>query len=327
MINSVLIEVRPLLRACNVCITLKETSTDNLKINIQKNSITLNESTTVNFPDFEFEPLTMTGLNLKNKYVTFRVQINGEFERFEKETAGAPAPFLENNPYKIKCKCGNVLADDIVFNRVLPLPSSNWDASDAFCHADDFSPSVTPRPRDCLYGSNFIVISDELLPLIKNGRKIVKCERCLGVLGTHEKDFFKFWNVGIVLPFEDLTPLEEFFKLIRNAVSESLSIFTKLLIECREIDNYLMMCVMDKRLLLYESGDGLVLKKSNVLKLSYTYQTFKNGDVKKWEGETFVQHLEVSEKVLRCGFEFLVNTSRKIPPMFNMVNGEFLAYL
>lgn len=328
MISSVLIEARPRLRACNICITLKESVTSDLKISLQKMKINLikgDEKFLINFVGFEVEPLTMTGLSLKNKYITFRVQIDCEFDSVVKKIESVAAPLLNNTPNRIKCRCGNLLSKEIVFDRVLPLPSNNWDSTDVFCHAHGYKlPEITPRMNDCLYGNNFIMINDKI---INNGEKFVKCNRCSKIIGVHQKDFLKIWTVNLILPFENLSPLEEFLKLISNAVAESLSIFVKLLIECQEIDNYLLLCVMDKQLLLYEAEDDLILKKRSAMKLSYSYHTSSNENVKKWEDETFVQHLLVSQCVLTAGFEYLLRTSRKIPPLFNMANGEFLAYL
>lgn len=104
-------------------------------------------------------------------------------------------------------KCRKPLTDFLKFERVLELPSENWEESELFCHMhDDSRPdngNTEQRPHDLLYGQYYFVVKRQLVmgAVTLRGR-FVDCS-CGAELGehNHRSDTLKFWNEMILFTY------------------------------------------------------------------------------------------------------------------------------
>lgn len=328
MIQSVLIEIRPGLRTCSVCIVLKEELRD-AHVRVRRDMVVLRvqgQELTVPFGDLKVEPLTITCFNVEKQCVNFRVGVETCPKVEKAPRVKRVLPVDVNEVTKLSCKCGCPVTDEVVFKRVLPLPSHGLEVADMFCHYDNHtSTSLTPKPTDCLYGLHYLSVNKELLRNVKL-TSLIKCRRCLSALGLSKKDAVQLWNSCLHLPHENLSPVDEFKRIVQNAVEESFMIFLKIFLECVENNNGLLISVMDKQLIISRSEENLSLKNYNVLKIKYEY--FKaSSNLKRLLAKEDVQCIEVSGRVLNEGFDFLMKSTESMPPMFRAVDGELMAYL
>ncbi|KAL0273893.1 UNVERIFIED_CONTAM: hypothetical protein PYX00_006464 [Menopon gallinae] len=328
MIQSVLIEIRPGLRTCSVCIVLKDELKD-ARVRVRNDKAVLrvdDQELTIPFGDLKVEPLTMTCFSVEKRCVNFRVGVESCPKIEQSPRVKRVLPVHVNEVTKLLCKCGCPITDDVVFKRVLPLPSHGLEVADMFCHYDNhMTTSLTPRTNDCLYGIHYISVNRELLKNVKL-TSLIKCRRCFACLGLCKKDAVQLWNSCLDLPHENLSPVEEFKRIVRNAVEESFMIFLKIFLECVENNNGLLISVMDKQLIVARSEENLKLRTSNVLKIKYEYHK-TNPNLKRLLEKEDIQCIEVPSIVMNEGFEFLMKSTEAIPPMFRTVDGELMAYL
>lgn len=282
IVKSVIIELRPLLRCCNIFLmTSQLVVQDRLKITIRpdcivvsysqfpekceerkyarKRRISRKDSTSSceSYSDSEDEivgynkfmdmkpfckmvPGSLSNLKIETNSLSFRVltepsgpNCSGSFfnEVLNANVDSGHALIASSNERQIinleknerisfHCaNCSNKITKDhkdfdVVFERILELPSENMDMSEWFCHGtngkhchsekknaaclnsnySNFKPSVT----DLYYGvCYFVVDSSNFIDNFKKfneKRDLIHCNRCLSCLGSKKDEAFKFWN-------------------------------------------------------------------------------------------------------------------------------------
>ncbi|NXW17075.1 UBE3D ligase, partial [Circaetus pectoralis] len=106
--------------------------------------------------------------------------------------------------YVFYCQsCGDIIAEDQKFLRVLPLPSENWSAlvEEWCCHPNPFARSTLhPQHGDCFLGDTFFLLNsgNESHKSKENTRVI--CKRCKTMLGeTVSSDTIKYYVTEVII--------------------------------------------------------------------------------------------------------------------------------
>ena len=153
-----------------------------------------------------------------------------------------------NVSYRLECNsCQTPLTDALVFQRVLPLPSSSWKdaASDWYCHqhshdGEEKKPVVDnlePKSTDCLFSSYYCSISTHHLKneyLNKEG-KCFRCLKCATEIASFVDGHIHLWCHAVSFVEEEnaaqttqlVTPLEAIQLAIIDALEEDTSFFSR----------------------------------------------------------------------------------------------------
>ncbi|XP_063698392.1 uncharacterized protein LOC134829293 [Culicoides brevitarsis] len=270
-ISNIIIEKRPRLQCANFFITFTENfvQQDAVKLNVSADKLV------IRFDDREFlvklsdhlqlHTKTLSQLIIKKNYVSFRINTN--MENFTSEVlevhpttnANNNSYLLEsgltlNTPYKVHCSnCTNILTpDEVIFGRILELPSENMDMSEWFCHKhgtcgaseavsdtnndesrfydesieDKFnSNKFKPGTKDIFYGNYFGLFNMKLFKNVRIKGKLVYCRRCFQFLGEltnlKYKDAIKVWNDTVnfeKIPSGDTIFLFDNTSLLKNFI-------------------------------------------------------------------------------------------------------------
>lgn len=381
MMHSVIVEMRPHLQACNVFIVTKECldQKDSIKINIKTSGVEVKWLShmcemvqVINLNDCKLKPLSLSTLEVQKNSLSFRIQtepvvnIMGSFfseilpfHQNSDVTKNGTEKLLTScistdRPCQLACKCcGKVVSkQDILFTRVLPLPSSiPWEVSDWFCHQPSgFSNMqhsvVAPKETDCFYDMCHILLSSSLLNT-RNGQ-VVRCSRCMAWLGTCvSSTAVKLWNCTISYEGNiNSLALEDFIYTVKKAFKNSFGMMCRLVLETRfseDDSQYLLLWAMDKNLDVLVSineddfscvkdsvGKVIMeckLKVKKTMKLLYMYHKDCDSMVKTWQNDYNVQCVEVAKQMFTEGLEYLVRGTQFIPAPYKLTNGFFVTYL
>ncbi|XP_026681263.1 uncharacterized protein LOC113468503 [Diaphorina citri] len=124
------------------------------------------------------------------------------FDYNAKNTSYSPCVTLGESTSLVCKSCrACVTGEPLCFQRILPLPSDSWDASDMFCHAHhgdtEVQCSIQPKRADLLYGAYNFILSQRYVTLsnVNMGRRVVSCDQCEAWLGTkHGESHITLWN-------------------------------------------------------------------------------------------------------------------------------------
>lgn len=325
MIKSIWIEIRPALKCGQVCVVLKKKLTCEVQITIRKSELLLkigSRSFLILFEEFNVEPLTMTSLTRTNKFLSFRIQLECQIKIQSVLPPKLNVPVLKKKKSALFCQCYNPLTKEIIFDRVLPLPSSDFNLSNMFCHNSESSlPEniLSPKSNDCFYSDHCIVVSEEILLGCKKKGKYLKCNRCLASIGTCSEKSLHFWITSLKPAFETHTPLEQFKYYLKKAVSDVLVMFPQILFESEEDKCYLLVIVIDKNLILSKSEENLELKSNQVIKLKFKYHFFFDAEIEFFKNDSFNicnNIIQVGKSFLEFCLKYLIECSKNIPPIF-----------
>jgi hypothetical protein len=258
-----------------------------------------------------------------------------------------------DRPCQLACKCcGKVLSkQDILFKRVLPLPSSaSWEISDWFCHQHTCASSMqhsvlAPKETDCLYGMCYILVSASVI----NGRneQVIRCNRCLAWLGTcTNSKAFKLWNCTTSYEGNNnATALEDFIYTVKQAFKKSCTMNCRLILETKlseENSQYLLLWVMDKSLDILVGADEYIshkeenagkvimeckLKVKRTMKLLYMHRKCCDSMVTTWQDDCNVECIEIAKPMFTEGLAYLLRGTEVIPPPYKLTNSFFVTYL
>lgn len=328
MIESVWIEIRPVLRSCHICIVFKKKFDFSIKVKIKKSEIVIENSgklCSVAFEDFVLEPLTAGGFNVKNNLFCFRIQVECNVNVPKKSHLNiTPAVANCTNLY---CKCFNSLTKETKFKRILPLPNTDCNMADMFCHFKGTTESfgnLFPKIDDCFYSNNNIIVNEELVVNCTKKKKFYKCNRCLNTVGISKNKSVQFWLSNLELSHLNKTLSEILLFFIQKAISESLSMFPQILMESEEVSCYLLIIVVDKNLILSMCSNNLKLSTKQVVKVKYKYYTHMDQEIKSVKNEQFgtLSHILVPNNFLEFTLKYLVENSEKIPTIFSKMEND-----
>ncbi|KAI5704914.1 hypothetical protein M8J75_009995 [Diaphorina citri] len=171
------------------------------------------EVTIVNIPGVDLKPNSVSNFTLldNGEGTYFRIQTSkcmtpaaatSLFDYNAKNTSYSPCVTLGESTSLVCKSCrACVTGEPLCFQRILPLPSDSWDASDMFCHAHhgdtEVQCSIQPKRADLLYGAYNFILSQRYVTLsnVNMGRRVVSCDQCEAWLGTkHGESHITLWN-------------------------------------------------------------------------------------------------------------------------------------
>lgn len=271
-----------------------------------------------------------------------------------------------NENLKIVCSnCSNAISNkEIIFERILELPSANLDMSEWFCHNHSHGNSsqndvaLKPLKNDFLYRLTYFVIDVSNLAQKTNKfnskRDIYHCNRCLAWLGMKEKDRVKFFNSEVRFSNNDNEKqvfthksdvknvhINDFIYTIEKMTKEfnlglQYTVMCKIVLECTisaTNKQYLMIWIMDKELQVLRNfgerifNDKILLKSTILTKILYKLELSLNEEVESWLADPTVVSTDVSKNMFSQGLEHLQNMSLKVPESFRYTNGYCVSYL
>jgi hypothetical protein len=226
MLSSILIELRPRLRACQVHINflnpLPEEDVALFQASIlDPNFIKLNISNapfTLNLTSADLVLNTMSSFIKDKLSLSFRVQtsplsINGSFAREMLLVSPTTVPISTVIPnidtkYDIFCRnCGCRFVIDLELKRVLPLPSTSWRELEWFCHKHDgddqkSSSLLSPGETDCFYTTGtWLLHAPSVLANADFKEDSICCSFCSNQLGVLQEDTATLWKFAVVWYF------------------------------------------------------------------------------------------------------------------------------
>ena len=354
MTCKVVAEFRPRLQACQFYIKA-EIPPESTRLSVLSKSIILNCENIlieISLDNMQVIPDSVSGLTGKGGSFCFRVQTDSksiwgsfktevlELKKTLKKSEKYIPPIELHKPLEIYCRCcSNKLSDKpITFNRLLPLPSSNLEAADLFCHQhdnDNLKVMTDPKQNDCLYGSYFIKLDASYLNKCET---ILHCSRCLSWLGLRERNSVQLWNSTIsfnrnVSSTQDEIALSDFIAIVKEMSEEMIGLSCKILLQCTLSSmetHYLLLWVMEKNLQLLTSDEfsyPIILKENTVIKLLFKFETANTPMVNSWLKDIYTVNIEVSKQMLVEGLKHLQIMTSYIPEDYRITNEMYVSYI
>lgn len=225
-LSSVLVEIRHRLRACQFHVKfrtpLSEETLSALQVLIPNpNCVEFKAPDcyfTFDFKSAELVPNTISSLVKNQFHVSFRIHtnpdtINGSFTREILLASQNIVPSISipstNKEYDIYCRhCGSRCGIDVMFKRVLPLPSTSWQEVDWYCHKHDgedkSSSRLAPSEADCFYSTGlWLLHAPTALAKATFEGKSILCHYCNYQLGVLDDETATLWNFAILWMMED----------------------------------------------------------------------------------------------------------------------------
>lgn len=337
MIKSVCIEIRSTLKSCQGCIVFKQKIDSEVNLKLKKSELQLEvcgKCILIKFENFIVEPLTLTNLKIKGRYLSFRVQGNFAFQPQSIKTPKLSPPTFDIKMTGLECMCHNIITSGSNFNRILPLPSSKFNPCDVFCHFHGGKAEenyLSPKVDDCFYSDNFIMINGAIINGCIKRNRFLKCQRCLVCVGTWSENNAKLWTA--CLRNFNITEMEQLLYFVKKAVSDPYTMFPKLLFECEENNSYLSIVVMDKSLTVtmfqQEQQELISLKACQVVKVKYDFYSSYNSKVKFLEKDPFhsLHQIQVHKPFIEFSVKYLISGSKNIPSLFSKIDRDCMTYL
>ena len=363
--ESVNLELRPRLRSLSAYISLENNiDTSTIKVKLLEDVIEIRvEDQTYILPliNAKLLPSSLSSLGITNRWISFRIQtqpssIYGKFEtEVIKNDDKSNGDFINNSekielpPKNTDCKlfcscCKNEITKIVSFQRVLPLPSSDCDPQEWFCHkhGDEEPFSLDPKESDLFYSVNYLVLNKNVfIDSLKLRNSLINCNRCFSILGSlhgKESKSMKIWNCCIeykTLSNESAikraaSPLSDFLLTVKD--SAELTLGEKILLEAQDENSlhYILLRPMEAKLnILTEDKINSVdqtikLKSSFVVKVLYKYgvtiKTTKHNDPN-------VKYCEVALPSILAGMDKLVSSSTRFPPAYRKAEDFYIGYL
>ncbi|XP_046818260.1 uncharacterized protein LOC124423928 [Vespa crabro] len=353
------IELRPRLRSCTVFLFMQKSITlDKVQIKLLEASIMLSigeNVTYITIPNIKIVPTSLSSLSVIDKWVCFRLHtqpLDSEFGSFQREfitdtktqfnTLESKKKINKNSKCTILCTCcKNVFCNKLYFQRVLPLPSVDFDPSEWFCSKKDidFMSLLHPNELDLFYGPFFSIINSNVFYNYRKNKKDILCNRCLSNVGIQNKDSsFKIWDCCInykletdeIIIEEVSNPLHDFITIIKNFINNNT--FGEIILECLldKQSHYIVIKPMDIRLGILTEGnikcndDKINLKEAFVTKVLYKYGTDKMILPK---DSINAKNYEVSLSMIEAAFNYLLLSTKRFPKHYKTIEDYYIGYI
>lgn len=344
----IIIEVRPRLQSCHIYYLPNWPSRgQQFSVDVQISAITIKSSQSeevFTFDHLKLKPIVLNGLKADDSnIVTWRVQSSDSVNSCDVTDNSKFIPNVScHQNVQIMCRACHsaLLKKDVFFDRILPLPSSDFNSGDLFCHEccnGEFVDKlkVFPKNNDLLYSNYFFKINCDLLCGVKTflSKDRVHCAQCQALLGSKESDdvSVKFWNCTVAFSCDDsiVTPEGDFISAVKSTVHDNLGPICKMVIKHKSVPpEYLLLCVMDQYLPLFISTDSSnKLITLNVMKLMYLHKIGSSEIVSKWEKDINTHTVDVAEVMFTEGFQYLEQCNKMFPIIFRQVNDMNISYL
>uniref|UniRef100_A0A1B6IWT6 E3 ubiquitin-protein ligase E3D n=1 Tax=Homalodisca liturata TaxID=320908 RepID=A0A1B6IWT6_9HEMI len=349
---QVVIEIRPRLHICHMYYHVKENKNEEKDqqpycLEAQSSSITMKcdlwEQTFV-FDSVKIKPTIIQGLMQdEGNVITCRLQILAAIDESKEETTAKFVPsVVKDSPTQISCKhChSDLLKEETRFTRILPLPTSDFDPGDLFCHThghEDLESKhcLYPRQYDFLYNNFSFRIHGDVLCGSKTmcESNAVYCRGCELRVGSKDRNAVKIWNFAVDFGPDNslVTPEGDFVLLVKSCVHDSVSAMCKILITCQPAagdKEYLLLWVMDRSLTLFVSCDGSnKLIKKNVIKLLYSHEKSDSKVVCEWKKNVNTNTFEIPDVMFTEGLDYLKRCNMLFPKSFRQANDMNVGYL
>lgn len=345
MYHTLVMEIRPRLQSVNIYIALKEHPSD-VQINLNRKGfdIILNGIVHSIFcADLDIMSQSLSLLHIDETHISFRVQINCrkvellrpllDVENFSKNKRR----FNKNAEYTISCaNCSFVFCDNVIFERVLPLPTENLDINNWFCHdgVNNFAIDLNPSGTDLFYAQNYVHLDQHLLNNVLKSDKVIVCKRCLLWLGLKiNKSTLKIWfNTAFIRSSGLLcktSALEDVYETVGEILNASFSNTAKIILPCRVSNaavNYILLWVVEKKLNILAQV-ATEMKSFHAAKVLFKFEDAETDTVVQWKKDTGTVLVEISKAMM---VEFLKRLHRKnklFPKQYSITNGFLVSYL
>lgn len=347
---KLVIEFRPRLQSCQLyyCVN-QDFSTQNFSLIVETSSLTFKCEQFQEQYYFDFIKLKPVVLNsLKSddgRIITCRLQTMISLDNgCESNSVKFVPDVVSENPVQVYCRfCqSDLLKTEIMFKRILPLPSADFSSGELFCHAcpnEEFETKNVTDPKLCdlLYGNYFFKINSDVVSESKTVvvRDVLYCQQCRTWLGTKDQVSVKLWNCTVSFSKDScdykVSPREDFVSVVKAAVEDSLATCKIIASHKTTILNnteYLLMWIMDKNLsLLVSCEENGKLVQRNAMKLFYSLERSGSQLLAQWEKDNSSCVLDISETMFNEGLKYLDLTNELFPKMFRQANNMSIGYL
>ncbi|KAF7281041.1 hypothetical protein GWI33_005225 [Rhynchophorus ferrugineus] len=246
--------------------------------------------------------------------------------------------FEKDIGYIVECKnCHKILSSDeeIIFQRVLPLPSDWSDINDWFCHGHTVgSLTVEPNRLDLLYSQCLVYVNKGVVPNIITKNDVALCKFCFSWIGLiHKQNTVKLWLNTTSFIREshriETEPLSDVLGSIRAIFQTSLNNSIQLILRTKpdEQYNYLLLWILEKELpvTFYTPGE---IRVRHVAKVLFKY--INDGDdlvLDQWRSNVNIDQLDISKNMMLQLLEHLRKYNKLFSEKFSKTNDFFVSYL
>nr|XP_023017168.1 E3 ubiquitin-protein ligase E3D-like isoform X1 [Leptinotarsa decemlineata] len=350
--QTIILELRPRLQSVNAFVSLSK-EPESVEVVLGKESIrVITDKGLDEIPcgDINAVQCSLSGMKICDKFLTFRFATNNPLEigGFKTELLQntvasieslSNKPLLSNNTaYTIQClNCGKSLTDSVKFDRVLPLPSENSDASDWFCHGHGNQMngfSLNPKKTDCFYSQCFVHIHSESVANVKCSGKLAVCRFCLQWLGIQQNPTtIRLWFNTVKFVGSNscvsTSSLQDAFKTIRNSFKYSVHSTVRVILTCQtsssQVDAVLIW-ILEKNLQILFNGSGSV-KKHEVAKVLFKLAGSDEPTLKMWQDDAMVSSFSVSKIMMVDLLKHLHKFNKMFPSEYSKSNEFKISYL
>lgn len=372
-VENIIVEYRQRLRSANIFISFIEIIKDHnlVKIQIIDNKLVVNnheETFNINFENnIEIQSNSITNLKIEDYFISFRVQIEGDFinmNNLQIDCNTFEINIIPNCDYTLICAhCKTNFSSSLSFKRILELPSENLDMNEWFCHKHSADETVTddcsigsknynkfdPKINDLFYGQYFILLNKQNLINYEKEKETLKCSNCSNFLGeTTSNSSVKFWNENLHFVqsdkkskyfFKGNSLLQNFDCILKKYLSDlefGMPTIFNILLTSKNYENeteFLMIQVIDKNLNIFKKNhtvkNVINLKNFNAIKVLYKIPIESKDEqlLILWKNDMNVIMIEISFAMLKEVTESLESRCLLIPPSYRFCNNFKLSYL
>lgn len=349
-LEKALIEPRPQLGAANVFVVFSTAVGDDWKVVpvVEENSISM----VVEYKHDERQychkletPFSLqcdcySGLTIDNSIVTFRVKLKnvnglGEVKLLPAEKhSWSPSVSVF---YKVTTRCCSwEITKRFQCQRVLPLPTDNWEAfsGDAFCHKHDFKNKLEPREGDILIATRYnLVHADNLISKDVSATGKLHCELCHTVFGWVSCQSVQLWNHLVQWEDQDeshsCSAVENLYAGLRQCSRDRPAVMFKVFVECWDCENKpVLLWIIEQNLKILVYGSDKLGDQHCVMRIMYKYGSEAQDDMVKLKHDMSVQYLTVDNLMMKALVDNLTNSTSFFPPSFNRAQeGYIMGYL
>lgn len=267
--------------------------------------------------------------------------INVLFE--ETNSVSKPLRVMQaNTPYRLMCVVcsAETLGDEVSFNKVLPLPSEEWEekAGEWFCHPVAEARNIrVPGVHEMFISPTKLIVHDILIREAFFRDKQLYCETCRSVLGRSETDtsvalFRTRVKVELLDDEDDQTCVtyggrdapDVLVAVIREHLGESQT--GKVLVQAG--NQALLLWLVERDLVFFYRGEvqgqTVVVDARLGSKVMYLVTNDSDGVVAVWKEDPLVSEYKFEKEVMEDSIYYLENCCKSMGATFERFRGIFL---
>ncbi|KAL7644311.1 UNVERIFIED_CONTAM: hypothetical protein RMT77_005138 [Armadillidium vulgare] len=266
-----------------------------------------------------------------------------------------------NVPLQLQCRCNFSLTDFIVYKKICPLPTADWDhiSEHWFCHLHDSekkfvkNKDLNPKENELFFNELFFNINSKSLSVDLLNDDL-RCRSCSAIIGCQKRNSYKLWTNEVqwideskkIVCAQEVS--EILFTLLENLEKDSVGSCLRIVLESGNPKKELLYLVtMDKFLNLYvsencslmsllntncdthplNSFNHISLKKVRAIKVLFKHKVEVDDESGLWVDDINVQVFQVNDNFFSSVLKMLKHSNLCFPETLRIVNDLNVGYI